>query len=57
MYLILYSKNGGDIAEIVTIGETLTDANNRVSNIISVDVQVSNDVTQVINDVVLPPLK
>jgi hypothetical protein len=57
MYFNIYSKNGGDIAEIVTIGETLTDANNRVSNIIAVDVQVSNDVTQVINNVMLPPLK
>ena len=56
MFLNIYSNKGGDITENVANGETLTDANNRVSNIIAVDVQVSNDVIHVIDKVVLPPL-
>ncbi len=47
---------GGDITANVTGGATLTDANNRVSNIIAVDVQASNGVIHVIDKVVLPPL-
>jgi uncharacterized surface protein with fasciclin (FAS1) repeats len=37
-------------------GATLTDANDRISNIIAVDVQASNGVIHVIDKVVLPPL-
>ena len=47
---------GGNITANITGGATLTDANNRVSNIIAVDVQASNGVIHVINKVVLPPL-
>ena len=47
---------GGDITANITGGATLTDANNRVSNIIAVDVQASNGVIHVIDKVVLPPL-
>ena len=47
---------GGDITANVTSGATLTDANNRVSNIIVVDVQASNGVIHAIDKVVLPPL-
>jgi uncharacterized surface protein with fasciclin (FAS1) repeats len=57
MFLKIYSNKGGDITENIVNGETLTDANNRVSNIIAVDVQVSNDVIHVIDKVVLPPLE
>jgi hypothetical protein len=55
MYFIINSKNGGDIAEIVASEVTLTDTNNRVSNIIAVDLQVSNDVIHVTDKAVLPP--
>lgn len=48
---------GGNITANVTGGATLTDANNRVSNIIAVDVQASNGVIHVIDKVVLPPLQ
>ena len=54
MFFIIYSKNSGDIAEDIAIGENLTDANNRVSNIIAVDVQVSNDMIHVMDKAVLP---
>ncbi|WP_090125194.1 fasciclin domain-containing protein [Lutibacter oricola] len=47
---------GGDITANVTGGATLTDANNRVSNIIVTDVQASNGIIHVIDKVVLPPL-
>ena len=47
---------GGNITANITGGASLTDANNRVSNIIAVDVQASNGVIHVINKVVLPPL-
>jgi len=56
MLSIFISNKGGDITKKATKGLTLTDANNRVSNIIAVDVQVSNDVIHVTNKVVLPPL-
>ena len=54
MFFIIYSKNSGDIAENLTEEVNLTDANNRVSNIIAVDVQVSNDRIHVIDKAVLP---
>ncbi|MBT8393407.1 MAG: hypothetical protein HKO81_07890 [Flavobacteriaceae bacterium] len=57
MFLKIYSNKGGDITKNVANGETLTDTNNRVSNIIAVDVQVSNDVIHVIDKVVLPPIE
>lgn len=44
---------GGDITANVTGGATLTDANNRVSDIIAVDVQASNGVIHAINKVIL----
>jgi len=47
---------GGDITANITGGATLTDANNRVSDIIAVDVQAANGIIHVINKVVLPPL-
>ena len=47
---------GGDITANITGGSTLTDANDRISNIIAVDVQASNGVIHVIDKVVLPPL-
>jgi len=57
MFSIVNSKKGGDITANVAGGSTLTDANNRVSNIIAVDVQVSNDVNHVMDKVVLPPIE
>ncbi len=45
---------GGDITANVTGGATLTDSNNRVSNIIVVDVQAYNGVVHVIDKVILP---
>lgn len=47
---------GGNITANVTGGASLTDANDRVSQIIAFDVQASNGVIHVINKVVLPPL-
>ena len=47
---------GGNITANVTGGATLTDANNRVSNIIAVDVQAVNGVIHAIDKVILPPL-
>ncbi|WP_100615541.1 fasciclin domain-containing protein [Confluentibacter citreus] len=47
---------GGNIRANVTGGATLTDANERVSNIIFTNVQASNGVVHVINKVILPPL-
>ena len=44
---------GGDITANVTDGATLTDANDRVSNIIAVDVQASNGVIHAIDKVLL----
>jgi len=55
MFLKIYSNKGGDIMENVANGETLTDANNRVSNIIAVDLKASNCVIHVTINVVLPP--
>lgn len=50
------TTQGGDITANITGGATLTDANNRVSNIIAVNVQASNGVIHAIDKVVLPPL-
>jgi len=50
------STLGGDITANVTGGATLTDANDRVSNIVAVDVQASNGIIHVIDKVILPPL-
>ena len=47
---------GGDITANITGGATLTDSNDRISNIIAVDVQASNGVIHVIDKVVLPSL-
>lgn len=47
---------GGDITANVTGGATVTDMNNRVSNIIAVNVQAANGVIHVIDKVILPPL-
>ena len=47
---------GGNIIANVTGGATLTDANDRVSNIIAVDVQAVNGVIHAIDKVILPPL-
>lgn len=43
MLLITSSNKGGDIMKALTAEATTTDANNRVSNIIAVDVQASNE--------------
>lgn len=48
---------GGNITANITGGATLTDTNNRTSNIIAVDVQASNGIIHVIDKVVLPPLQ
>jgi len=45
---------GGNITANVTGGATITDGNNRVSNIIAVDVQANNGVIHVIDKVILP---
>lgn len=50
------STLGGDITANVTGGATLTDANDRISNIVAVDVQSANGVIHVIDKVVLPKL-
>lgn len=50
------STLGGEITANVTGGATLTDKNDRVSDIIATDVQASNGVVHVIDKVVLPPL-
>ncbi|TYA71555.1 fasciclin domain-containing protein [Seonamhaeicola marinus] len=50
------TTQGGNITANITGGATLTDANNRVSNIVAVDVQASNGVIHAIDKVVLPPL-
>ena len=47
---------GGDITANVTGGATLTDANDRVSNIVVTNVQSSNGVIHVIDKVILPDL-
>ncbi len=56
MFNNIYSNIGGDITENVTSEATLTDANNRVINIIAVDVQASIVVIHVTDKLVLPPL-
>ena len=45
---------GGNITAKTTGGATLTDANNRVSTIVAVDVQAVNGVIHVIDKVILP---
>ncbi len=50
------STIGGDITANITGGATLTDANDRVSNIIVVDVQAWNGVIHAIDKVILPEL-
>ena len=45
---------GGPITANITGGATLTDGNNRVSNIIAVDIQADNGVIHVIDKVILP---
>lgn len=47
---------GGNFTITTTDGAKITDANNRVSNIIAVDVQASNGVIHVIDKVILPVL-
>lgn len=47
---------GGNITANVTGGATLTDGNNRISNIIAVNVQAANGIIHVIDKVILPPL-
>lgn len=47
---------GGNITANVTGGATLTDANDRVSDIIFTNVQAANGVVHVIDKVILPPL-
>ena len=47
------STLGGDITANLTGGATLTDANNRVSQIVAVDVQASNGVIHAIDKVLL----
>ena len=47
---------GGDITANITGGATLTDANDRVSNLVAVDVQAANGVIHAIDKVILPPL-
>ncbi|MGB5363035.1 MAG: fasciclin domain-containing protein [Aureibaculum sp.] len=51
------STLGGDITANVTGGATLTDMNERISNIIAVDVQAVNGVIHAIDKVILPPLE
>ena len=45
---------GGPITANITGGATLTDGNNRVSNIVAVDIQADNGVIHVIDKVILP---
>ena len=45
---------GGNITANVTGGASITDGNNRVSNIVAVDVQANNGVIHVIDKVILP---
>lgn len=47
---------GGNITANVTGGATLTDSNDRVSNITFTNVQAANGVIHVIDKVILPPL-
>ena len=47
---------GGDITANVTGGASLTDVNNRVSNIVATNVQAANGVIHAIDKVVLPNL-
>ncbi|MEK9603575.1 MAG: fasciclin domain-containing protein [Flavobacteriaceae bacterium] len=45
---------GGEITANITGGASLTDGNERVSNIIVVDVQANNGVLHMIDKVILP---
>ena len=45
---------GGPVTANVTGGASITDGNNRVSNIIAVDIQTTNGVIHVIDKVILP---
>ncbi len=47
---------GGNITANITGGATLTDSNNRMSNIVAVNVQAANGVIHAIDKVILPPL-
>lgn len=47
---------GGNITAKTTGGATLTDSNNRISNIVAVNVQASNGVIHAIDKVILPTL-
>ena len=47
---------GGNITANIAGGATLTDANNRISKIVAVDVQANNGVIHVIDKVILPNL-
>ncbi|MGV6832753.1 MAG: fasciclin domain-containing protein [bacterium] len=51
------STLGGDITANVNPSPTITDANDRVSNIIAFDVQAANGVIHAIDKVILPPLE
>lgn len=50
------STLGGNITAKTTGGATLTDANNRISNIVAINVQATNGVIHAIDKVILPPL-
>ena len=56
MDMMTVSTLGGDITANITGGATLTDANDRVSNIVATNVQAMNGVIHAIDKVVLPPL-
>ena len=45
---------GGQVTANVSGGATLTDGNNRVSNIIAIDIQANNGVIHIIDKVILP---
>ena len=51
---LLINTLEGEITANVTGGASLTDGNNRVSNIIVVDVQANNGVLHIIDKVILP---
>lgn len=53
---IVTTFQGDDFTITTTDGAKITDANNRVSNIIAVDVQASNGVIHVLDKVILPIL-
>lgn len=55
MFLKTSLNKGGDIMKALNFEATLTDTEKRVSNIIAVDVKVSNIVIHFIDEVILPP--